>query len=275
MKTVFTNSEIVHEFNLQEQSYGRTSNSSMYFEYKKIYSYGSHYLLGEFIDDNTIMINDTGYSNTTSKHISLLRNATRDKRQFFITETKRDLVLNELKDLLNKLTRTRLKADYYKSTIDRLFKSYFEYIDFTKTRTKAKKSKEHREILKLYTEFYSNSDDLLQVIKEQQKKEKEKNQKEVQKKLKKWRSFEINWFSNPTSKDFLRVDKANNIIETSQGVKIPVEEGKRLLKLIDLKKIVGERVDNKYIVKALNGVLKVGCHNITMKEINNIKKQLT
>jgi len=274
MKTVFTNSEIVHEFNLQEQSYGRTPNSSMYFEYKKIYSYGSHYLLGEFIDDNTIMINNTGYSNTTSKHISLLRNATRDKRQFFITETKRDLVLNELKDLLNKLTRTRLKADYYKSTIDRLFTSYFEYIDFTKTRTKAKKNKEHREILKLYTEFYASTEDLLQVIQEQQKKEKEKNQKEVQKKLKKWRLFEINWFSNPTNKDFLRVDKANNIIETSQGVKIPVEEGKRLLKLIDLKKIVGERVDNKYIVKALNGVLKVGCHNITMKEINNIRKQL-
>ena len=274
MITVFTNSEIVHEFNLQEQSYGRTPNSSMYFEYKKIYSYGSHYLLGEFIDDNTIMINNTGYSNTTSKHISLLRNATRDKRQFFITETKRDLVLNELKDLLNKLTRTRLKADYYKSTIDRLFTSYFEYIDFTKTRTKAKKNKEHREILKLYTEFYASTEDLLQVIQEQQKKEKEKNQKEVQKKLKKWRLFEINWFSNPTNKDFLRVDKANNIIETSQGVKIPVEEGKRLLKLIDLKKIVGERVDNKYIVKALNGVLKVGCHNITMKEINNIRKQL-
>ena len=274
MKTVFTNSEIVHEFNLQEQSYGRTPNSSMYFEYKKIYSYGSHYLLGEFIDDNTIMINNTGYSNTTSKHISLLRNATRDKRQFFITETKRDLVLNELKDLLNKLTRTRLKADYYKSTIDRLFTSYFEYIDFTKTRTKAKKNKEHREILKLYTEFYASTEDLLQVIQEQQKKEKEKNQKEVQKKLKKWRLFETNWFSNPTNKDFLRVDKANNIIETSQGVKIPVEEGKRLLKLIDLKKIVGERVDNKYIVKALNGVLKVGCHNITMKEINNIRKQL-
>ena len=114
----------------------------------------------------------------------------------------------------------------------------------------------------------------MQVIQEQQKKDKEKKQKEAQKKLKKWRSFEINWFSNETNKDFLRVDKANNIIETSQGVKIPVEEGKRLLKLIDLKKIVGERVDNKYIVKALNGVLKVGCHNITMKEINNIKTQL-
>ncbi len=82
MKTVFTNSEIVHAFNLQDQPNGRTLNGSMYFEYKKIYSYGSHYLLGEFIDNNTIIINNKGYSVTTSKHISLLTNATGIKDNF-------------------------------------------------------------------------------------------------------------------------------------------------------------------------------------------------
>ena len=59
MKTVFTNSEIVHAFNLQDQPHGRTSNGSMYFRDNKIYSYGSHYLLGEFIDDETIIIEDS------------------------------------------------------------------------------------------------------------------------------------------------------------------------------------------------------------------------
>ena len=219
MKTVFTNSEIVHAFNLQDQPNGRTTNSSMYFEYKKIYSYGSHYLLGEFIDENTIIINDEGYSVTTSKHISLLTNATRDKRQFFKTEIEPEIVINQLKIFLKLLSRTRLKADYYTTTINNLFKNYFEYVDFKKP----KKSKEHRQIAKLYKDF---------------------------------------------------IDKAKNIIETSQGVKIPIQEGKRLLKLIDLKKIVGARIDNKYIVNAFNGLLKVGCHNIELKEINNIKKQL-
>ena len=74
MKTVFTNNEIVHVFNEQNQNEGRTSNGSMYFYNNEIYSYGSHYLLGEFLDNNTILINDKGYSNTTSKHISLLDN---------------------------------------------------------------------------------------------------------------------------------------------------------------------------------------------------------
>ena len=270
MKTVFTNSEIVHAFNLQDQPNGRTTNSSMYFEYKNIYSYGSHYLLGEFIDENTIIINNKGYSVTTSKHISLLTNATRDKRQFFITNIEPEIVINELKNLFKLLSRTRLKADYYTNTINNLFKNYFEYVDFKKP----KKSKEHRQIVKLYKDFTDNAENLLEVVKEQTKKDKEKKLKEVKKKLKKWRTFETSYLNNQTGKDFLRIDKANNIIETSQGVKIPIQEGKRLLKLIDLKKIVGARIDNKYIVNAFNGLLKVGCHNIELKEINNIKKQL-
>ena len=261
MKTVFTNSEIVHEFNLQDQPYGRTSNGSMYFEHNKIYSYGSHYLLGEFIDDETIIINNEGYSVT---------NATRDKRQFFKTETNPELVLSELKNLLKLLSRTRLKASYYTTTINNLFKNYFKYVDYKKP----KKSKEHRQIVKLYKDFTENSENLLEVVKEQTRKDKEKKLRDLNKKLKKWRAFETNWLSNQTGKDFLRIDKANNIIQTSQGVKIPIEEGKRLLKLIDLKQIVGARVDNKYIVNAFNGLLKVGCHNIDLKEINRIRKQL-
>ena len=56
MKTVFTNSEIVHVFNEQNQNDGRTSNGSMYFYNNKIYSYGSHYLLAQFLDSQTVLL---------------------------------------------------------------------------------------------------------------------------------------------------------------------------------------------------------------------------
>jgi hypothetical protein len=49
MRTVFTNNEIFHVFNEQNQNEGRTSNRNIYFENNKIYSYGYHYLLGKFI----------------------------------------------------------------------------------------------------------------------------------------------------------------------------------------------------------------------------------
>ena len=51
MKTVFNNSEVCHVFAQQEQEYGRSGN--IFFEGKKIYSYGYHYLMGNIINDNT------------------------------------------------------------------------------------------------------------------------------------------------------------------------------------------------------------------------------
>lgn len=271
MKKVFTNSEIMHVFNMQEQPEGRTANGSIYFYNKNIYSYGKHYILGTFTDPKTIIINDKGYSSTTARHISLLKDATRDKQQFFKTQVEADLVLSEIKNLLGLLSRTRLKAGFYNASIDRLFKSYFEYIDFKKMRTEAKKNPDHREILRLFKSFYNNSINLLEDIKTQDKKEREKKAKETQKKLKDWRSFKTSWFRNQTKQDYLRVDTQKNIIETSQNVKITIDEGKRLLKLIKAKNIVGQKVDNKYIVRAFDSILKIGCHNITIKEINRLK----
>ena len=105
MKTVFTNSEIVHIFNEQNQNKGRTSSGSMYFYNNKIYSYGSHYLLAEFLDNDTIMINNKGYSSTTGKHISLITSATRNRKQYFINETDYKIVNQNIKEYLNKLVR--------------------------------------------------------------------------------------------------------------------------------------------------------------------------
>ena len=83
MKRVFNSSvDVMHVYAQRSQSDARCSN--VFFEYDRIYSYGRHYLLGEFIDDGkAIVINDTGYSVTTSKHIYQLIQATRQYKQFF------------------------------------------------------------------------------------------------------------------------------------------------------------------------------------------------
>ena len=153
MRTILTNSEIVHAFNLQENTHGSTSNGNMFFEYDRIYSYGYHYLLAQFLDNETIFINDKGYSLTTAKHISLITNATRNKKQFFATKTDTKIVLRDIKNYLNKLTRARKTKEYYLSEITNTFKMYFDFIEYKKQKTELKKLKEHREILKLYKDF--------------------------------------------------------------------------------------------------------------------------
>lgn len=266
MKTVFTNSQIVHVFNAQSQNYGRSCN--MFFYDNRIYSYGYHYLLGEFIDNNTILINNKGYSNTTSKHIALITNATRDKKQYFTEQVDTKRVYENIYNWINKLPRASKNKDFYISQIDYTFKKYFEFLDYTK-KPIHENTFEHSKILDIKKEFYSNLDNLQETIKEQQRKAKEKAKKEIEQKLKDWKSLEINYFRNNTGKDYLRLN--GEFIETSQSVKIPINEAKRLLKLIDSKNIVGQRVDERFIVKSFGSILRVGCHNIDIKEIDYIK----
>lgn len=269
MKTVFTNSEIVHTFNEQNQYEGRTSNGCMYFYNNKLYSYGSHYLLCEFINLDTVIINDTGYSNTTSKHISLITSATRNRKQYFKTKIDYKTVNSNIKNYLKKLIKSRKTKNYYLNEINSTFKMYFDYLEYTKQKTKFKKYPEHRETLRLSNNFYNDFDNLQETIKENAKKQAAKDKKAIVQKLKDWKTNKIQWFQNNTNNDFLRLKGGN--IETSQGVKIPIIEAKRLLKLIELKNIIGQRVDNRFIVKSFNNVLTVGCHNISIKEINYIK----
>lgn len=269
MRAIFTNSEICHVFNEQKQETGKTSNNNMYFEYGKIYSYGYHYLLAQFLDNETILINDKGYSNTTAKHISLITGATRDKKQFFTTKTDTKIVLTDIKNYLNKLTRARKTKEYYLNQINNTFKMYFDFVEYKKQKTKLKKVKEHREILRFYKDFTENCENLEQQIKEAQIKEQQRAKKAIKENLKKWRNLEINFFRNNTGKDFLRLNGEN--IETSQSVKIPVNEAKRLLRLIEVKNIVGQRVDDRFLVRSFDSILKVGCHNIDINEINYIK----
>lgn len=78
MKRVFSNSrQTIHVWAQQSQDYGKSSN--VYFEGAVLYSYGYHYPLGLIITnkkgEKAALINATGYSVTTSKHIHETRSA--------------------------------------------------------------------------------------------------------------------------------------------------------------------------------------------------------
>lgn len=71
IKRVFTNgSQVIHLWANQSQDSARSKN--VFFEGTTLYSYGYHYKLGEMITykgKKLAMVNDRGYSVTTSKHI--------------------------------------------------------------------------------------------------------------------------------------------------------------------------------------------------------------
>lgn len=138
---------------------------------------------------------------------------------------------------------------------------------------------------------------LLQVEREKQKKQARKLEKqrvqsrikENMQKLKKWHSCEIEGlcldyeFYNCYKWDTaLRLDLKNNRIETSKGIRLSIDEGKRLWSIILMFEKCGFRHELATDINGLqwkfnsydNHVLTAGCHKIHYSEMENIAKTL-
>ena len=275
MRTVLRNTdEVIHVFAQQTQSEGRNQSGSIFFEGAKIYSYGYHYLLGQFIDKETILINDKGYSRTTSKHIYSLIDATTHKRQFFKTKCKLEFVHPIIKHYLQKLPRATRNKGYYLREIFSLYKSLNEYLEYTKTKTKVSKLKEYKEIKKIVQRLETNKEQILlevsEMLKAKEKRQLEKNKENI----KLWRNYEKHYLHG-LKNSFLRLSKDCANVETSGGVKIEVKKAKVLYKLIEAgKDIKGFKLDYYTVIGIKDNILKIGCHNIPLQEVNTIGKQL-
>jgi len=271
MKTVFTNTECVHTFAQRTQNNGRTSNNNIFFEGDKIYSYGYHYELGRFLDDKTILINDTGYSPTTGKHISLLIGATSQYKQYYKTKTDMDIVYREIMYLKKKLSKAR-KPQMYISKIYSLWNSFNEYIN-ERNQKQLRRYKEYKEMLLFVDSLQDETsiEDLRNWAKEETRKKKDKEQKQLKENLTKFREYKKDYFRIGNN-DYLRLSKGGQFVETSQGVKIDVNEAKRYLKLLKSGASMRGAKLGYYTTISFDKLLRIGCHNISKEEINYINK---
>lgn len=284
MKKVFSNSaDVIHLFANQLQPEARCSN--VYFDIEhnsnlnyatKIYSYGSHYLLGEFIDSHTIVVNDDGYSSTTSQHISQLLQATSHKTQFLKSESDLDTILTAIRNNAQKLISAR-KPELYTSPSFDLWSRLNDFINHT-GRKAMKRTIQYKEIFALIVALNDNPKNSIYAVikfnKNRKAKEKRIAAAKLRKETKEFRAHKRDFLSGYGNNDLLRVSLDGATIETSQRVTISTKEAKRLLTLIDNKKILGATIDDKFIVTAFNGALRVGCHNISIEEINLIRTHL-
>lgn len=272
MKTVFSNRELTHIYAQQIQHYGESG--SMFFYGAKIYSYGYHYLLAEFIDNESILINDIGYSNTTSKHISLVMSATSHKRQFFITETDLTKVHNTITSYLQKLPKARVNKEYYLKVILKLFKNLNEYLEYTKTKTKVSKLPKYKEIKTIAQRLETEKETILKEVAELNKRKAQREKEKQKEQIELWRNNELRYL-NKLSHSLLRLSLDKKQIETSGGVNIETKKAKVLYKLIEAgKDIKGFKLDYYTVIGIQDNILKIGCHNIPLKEVETIGKQI-
>jgi len=284
MKKVFQNtSEVIHVFAQQTQSEGRNQSKSIYFRENTIYSYGSHYLLGEFINDETIIINDFGYSVTTSKHINELIYATSQYNQFFTSSIDIKYVQTEINAFLKCLINAR-KPEIYISNITKLESNLTKWVDYCKEN---KIKKEHfyrynyivnksdykyKKIVKIANSLLTPK--AIEKIKAKGKKDaikqKAKDKRELKNKIDKFNAYKIDRFKIGEF-DYLRLSENKQFVETSQNIRIEKNEAKKLYFAIKKKiDIRGQKIGYYTINKIDNNALTVGCHKICIKSVQKV-----
>ena len=224
-----------------------------------------------------IMINDIGYSVTTSKHIHELKMASRNYKQFFKTETDIKTVFAAIESNVKKLITAR-KKELYILPSQRLFDKLNEFLTWSGSLKDVKKSEEYKKIIRLMAVV--NGKDLNEYLKNENtrikaaaKAAEKKAAKELEAAKLKFYSFDTDYIRN-SDKDFVRLSLDLQNVETSQGVKVSVKEAKILYTMIQAKKdIKGFKISN-YTVISINGTLKIGCHNINIESMHRTGSEL-
>jgi len=288
MKKVFSNtSEVVHVFAQQSQQEGRNQSGSIYFRDNRIYSYGSHYLLGEFINSDTIIINDFGYSVTTSKHINELINATSQYNRFFTSSIDIKHVETEINGFMKHLAKAR-KPEIYISNITKLESNLSKWVDYCKDN---KIKKEHfskynfvvnksdykyKKIVKIANSLLTP--DAIEKIKAKGKKDaikqKAKDKKDLKIKLDKFNTYKIDRFKIGEF-DYLRLSENGKFVETSQNIRIEKSDAQRLYFSIKNNfNIIGNKIGYYTVNKIDNKALTVGCHKICIQSVQKVGQLL-
>ena len=221
MKKVYTSSiDVCHLFAQRTQDEAKTSSRNLFFEANKIYSYGYHYLLAEFINEETILINNLGYSRTTQKHISQITQATRQHKQHFYKNICLDYVYNRITEASKKLINAR-KKEVYSLEIINAFESFTSFVNefkkfvnhsysgYNLANEEALKFNDNfKEIQSIYLQIFENKESFIEAGKERLKQEKEKAKAKLKQDLNKFFNYEIDYInSKQIEEDFLRISE--------------------------------------------------------------------
>ena len=278
---------VCHAFANNESLNGQSS--SIFFSGTKAYSYGHHYVLAEKIGNYTVL-NDVGYSSSTSKHISYMSSALYGTI-YRTTNIIPRVVYNFLAQNIEKLKKANKPENYINAIaykLDQFYNfwekenfessicgydpneqkdgiSYFELIQSIKDMPELSKSSANDYFLNLEVKKKALRDI-------QDAKNKEKHLQSI-KDFMNHKRYSVD-YRPQNFEEILRISKDGLFIETSGSAKVNIKSALLLYKMIQAKRdIKGYQIDH-YTVISINGTLKIGCHNIDMKSVHKIGKKL-
>lgn len=282
MKKVFSNnSEVCHIWASQTQSEGSANN--IFFENKSIFSYGKHFEIARFFD-NCVLFTSKNYSVSTAKHKGEVKRAISHKKVFTVYsvegnhEKNIEYYQNEIKENVCKALKASRNAEYYKNNAVNMQKELLEYCKefdlLKKTCPKISKNSlfSNAELLKI-KEKTAKAEKQREVKRENQRKLWELREKErlldLSEKIALWKKGELKTSLPYNAPTMLRIKE--NTIETSKGANVPLSEGIALFKAIKQgNSVIGAKVGIYTVDAVESDIVKIGCHNIPLKEAERI-----
>lgn len=279
-------SENAHQWANKGKKQSSANSNIKYWDFKTIYSYGSHFILAkriEFEGNEYIFLNENNYSNSTSKHKSHVWNACKhletisvpflSNGSFYLHQLPQiiDNLINEGLELFKKQLKAHTTFTHYQngqSAINRAFRlnNLFKLGLDLDSKIDQDLRSQASEKAKLVRENFD--------LKQTQKRE--KAEKERLERREKERENLTNWLNNEYNGQlynlpvYLRFNSDKSQIQTSHGAIVPTKEAFILLdKLrngIDCK---GYKIGNYTLIESTLDHVKIGCHVISWNVINN------
>ena len=277
MKKVFSNfTDTIHAYAQQPnnpKAEGRTSGGNVYFDGLSLYSYGRHYELARYLDFNTVLINDTGYSATTSRHISTAKHALSQYRQFYTTQCDARAVRIQLEGIRAKLTNAR-KPEIYASQALALIDSYEEWKRYHAEQNRPLSLPFVPVELPIIAEMLellnsSNFTERMKSARLAEKKRKETAEIDFRNAFKSFEPFVE--FRNRADLPYSLIRINGDKVETSQGVSIPLEEALKCWSLYKLGEIRhGNMVSGYTVINSNVQTVRIGCHLLNVSDLSEV-----
>ena len=308
MKVVFTGLRaIAHIWANQTQTEAKNAGRNFYFNGPTIFSYGSHFPIATILEkdgENFCIMTNRSYSNTTSKHIQIVRHANNlpvifcenvpsgyDIKGIFTEKIDSHFHSenikaweSKLKYQFSKLASAR-KKEIYILEIQSVAAQIEKYLTFFNL-----KAPKHLKSLILSTdsaEFTNYLESEKTRIAKGKAKALRAQKLAHAESLAKWRIFGFSRLSSRFENvDYLRYNAAKNRIETSQHVEIPLQIGlnfwDKIQSIISSGGCVAGGCGDKlgkfmdaYEIKEITAKhIVIGCHCILISEIKNLLKNL-
>lgn len=290
MRTVVSNKELPHLWAHQTQSHARNGNDTFYFSGDTIYSYGSHFPIAKHVTnsrgDKAILFTTSGYSTTTSQHISLVRHSIPggvlvfnvDLYKHVFTPETEIAHYNERIQALERSAVRRRSEDRKNWDLGEAASVHSEAVEFAR----------FFDISTPVVPLTTDMESLKKAVAEEAARKAQETREKALEAERKYADDISQWLEGkpvyfPHDADTaLRVK--GDVVETSKGAVFPVSHAKLGLKIVDSVVKKGEvwkpnghsiHLGNYHIDRIdANGTVHAGCHVVKYKAINRIRKEL-